>query len=235
MSNPLVVDGKLTVPLFHGTSTLFRDSILETGLGGRNMVEELGLRTTASRLLELHSEAPQPDPMQFLDDDVLRKIATDPSTQNPVGHSGLNFRYGGTYVTPSRQAAARYALLNNCGSEALACILRQLDRLSSRIPGIHSRAEFSRIVAFAAQPRSPLLVEARDVPVALLRAEQGGSCRPFLEYIESVLGDPNYDTMIQQTNFELLGPILAFQLRLYKIIGPQSGHDSLKNLGLVPL
>src|SRR5260370_10457250 len=41
----LVSNGKLTVPLFHGTSTLFYQSILETGLGARSIVEDLKLRS----------------------------------------------------------------------------------------------------------------------------------------------------------------------------------------------
>ncbi len=34
-------DGKLTIPLFHGTNELFLDSIQRYGLGGRNIIQEL--------------------------------------------------------------------------------------------------------------------------------------------------------------------------------------------------
>jgi len=228
-----VLDGKLTVPLFHGTSSLFYESILETGLGGRNMVEELGLRKIAPRLLELGEERLQTDPDWPLDRHFLTKIAPDPSTQTPGGNFGFNFRYGGTYVTPSRQTAATYALLNKCGSEALACTQKILDKLLPQVPSLATQEPISRIVALAKTPRQPILVEACDVPVALLRAEQGGSCSPCLEFIEHVLADPDiYDMVVQQANFELLAPIPASQLRFYKIVSPQSGYDSLEDLRL---
>jgi len=37
---------------------------------------------------------------------------------------------------------------------------------------------------------------------------------------------------VQQANFELLRPIPASQLHFYKIVSPQSGHDSLEDLRL---
>jgi hypothetical protein len=121
----LVVGGKLTVPLFHGTSTLFQSSILETGLGGRNVIEDLGLRAIVHELLT-YDEDLATIPNWTFERQFLLKVAEDPSCQNPVGHTGFNFRYGGTYVTPSKQTAARYALSSDCGSEALAC-LKALD------------------------------------------------------------------------------------------------------------
>ncbi len=33
-------DGYLTIPLYHGTSTIFWDSIKTHGVGGRNMIKE---------------------------------------------------------------------------------------------------------------------------------------------------------------------------------------------------
>jgi hypothetical protein len=39
----LVKDSRLTVSLFHGTSSLFYDSILSSGLGGRNVIEDMGM------------------------------------------------------------------------------------------------------------------------------------------------------------------------------------------------
>ena len=38
---PLISNGKLTIPLYHGTSEYFLKSILEHGLGGFNIIKSL--------------------------------------------------------------------------------------------------------------------------------------------------------------------------------------------------
>jgi hypothetical protein len=214
----LVADGRLTVPLFHGTSTLFYESILETGLGGRNMVEDLGLRAVVRSLLELCETELEPDPKWLSDKGAALKIATEPAIHNLGRTTLFSFRYGGTYVSPSRATAVRYALLYDCGSEALSYTLRLLERLSQRRPALAAREEFSRINLLARKQREPLLVKATDVEVASLRAEQGGSCPAILERIESASAEPDiYDIMVKQENFELLHSIPPANLQFYKI------------------
>jgi hypothetical protein len=86
----LVADGRLTVPLFHGTSTLFYESIVDAGLGGRSLVEDLGLRDLARSLVEFCETDLQPDAEWAADKDAAIKIAANPSIQNPYRDWGLN-------------------------------------------------------------------------------------------------------------------------------------------------
>jgi hypothetical protein len=220
-SKALVADGRLTVPLFHGTSTLFYESIVETGLGGRDIVKDLDLRAIVRSLLKICETELDPDPNWLLDKSAVLKIAEEPSGQpfldGDLGY--FNFRYGGTYVSASRQTAVTYARLYNCGSEALSYTLRLLDRLSQQRPALAAREEFTGINLLAQKQRAPLLIEARDVEVSSLRAEQGGSCEAVLKHIESVLNEPDiyYDLIVQQANFELLRAIPIANLQFYKI------------------
>ena len=46
-------DGKLTIPLFHGTTTIFLESIIENGLGGRNPIKDLNLFELANEVYTL--------------------------------------------------------------------------------------------------------------------------------------------------------------------------------------
>lgn len=224
----LVVDGRLTVPLFHGTSTLFYESIVEAGLGGRNIVEDLGLRTVVSSLLKLCEKELQPDSNWPFDKVAALKIAANPTIRNLNQDCGFNFRYGGTYVSASRRTAATYALLYDCDSEALAHALKLFERLSQQRPPLAAREEFSRLYALAQKHREPLLIEARDVEVASLRAEQGGSSAAILKRIESSLDDLDiYDEVVQQHNFELLQAVPTSNLRFYKI----RRHSTDKLLG----
>lgn len=214
----LVVDGRLTVPLFHGTSTLFYESIVEVGLGGRNIVEDLGLRAVVRSLLELCETELQPDPTWPLDKAAAIKIAANPTVQNLNLDSGFNFRYGQTYISASRRTAVTYALVYDCGSEALAHTLKLFERLSQQRPALAAREEFSQINVLAQKHGEPLLVEARDVEVTSLRAEQGGSCAAILERIGSALSELDmYDLIVQQESFELLQAVPTADLRFYKI------------------
>jgi hypothetical protein len=228
----IVIDGKLTVPLFHGTSTLFTDSIRETGLGGRRLLDDIGLGKTARALLSYEEQLKNVTNWDF-EKPLLLRVAD--SSQNPVGSF---LRYGGTYMTPSRQTAARYALLNNCGSEALASTLKILNAVLAQLPALASQEPFSTVLDFAGQPKSPVVVEAHDVQADWLLSERGESPGQVLELLQSILDDHDddlFDLFTQQMNFELVHPIPPSQLRFHRIVGPQSGHDSMENLQLVPL
>jgi hypothetical protein len=114
-------------------------------------------------------------------------------------------------------------------------VLGVLDALLLQMPELAAQEPFSKVLAFAKRPRTPMLIEAHNVPVAFLRAEQGGPCGRVLESIQSALNDPAvpYDLMVQQENFELLCPIPASQLHFYKIVSPRPGdYDFLEDVQL---
>jgi len=52
----IVRDGKFTIPLFHGTSTVFLDSIREHGLGGINPIDKMGVMQSLDLLLKQADE-----------------------------------------------------------------------------------------------------------------------------------------------------------------------------------
>jgi hypothetical protein len=212
----LIRDGKLTIPLFHGTSTLFYDSIVEFGLGGRDVLSDFGIRAAARLLVELWPIV-ESDPLWESEMRYCRKIAKDPSEDVLLHDSGFNFRYGGTYVSPSREDAARYS--SQVGSEALTCILCLLRLLESKRPDLASRQTFTPIRELASQSGTPMIVEALDVNVSFLRAEQGGLADDIMQRIDKALECPEFfDSLISQHNFELLQPIPTRQLRFYRVL-----------------
>ena len=162
----IVKDGRLTVPLFHGTSSLFYDSILSTGLGGRDIVQDMGIRRAAQLLLDL-SHTHRDDEDWLSDIDACKRIAADPSkdqlSERPIG---FNFRYGGTYLSASSQTGARYALLYSAGGEALVYTLKLYQRVLAVMPGLATHDQFASLISFVARPARPLLVEASGVKLA---------------------------------------------------------------------
>jgi len=232
LPSKIVIDGKLTVPLFHGTSTLFTHSIRETGLGGRRLLDDIGLGKTALELLRYEKQLEKVTNWDF-EKPLLMRVAD--SSQNPVGSF---LRYGATYMTPSRQTAARYALLNDCGSEALASTLKILNAVVAQLPALPAQEPFSTVLNFASQPKSPVFIEAHDVQVDWLRSERGEPCGHVLEMLQNISDDHDddlFDTFTQQTNFELIHPVPPSQLHFHRIVEPRSGHDSMENLQLTPL
>ena len=60
-------NGKLMIPLFHGTSTIFLESIIENGLGGRNPIKDLNLFELANEVYTLSEK--------YLKDTELYKVS----------------------------------------------------------------------------------------------------------------------------------------------------------------
>lgn len=214
----IVDEGRLTVPLFHGTSSLHVDSIRMAGLGSRNIIEEMGIRRAAQLLLTMVNDFRDQD--GWLDPiDACTRIARDPAEDRLIDPgTGLcwNFRYGGTYLTPSRETAANYAILYPQGGEALTHIIKLYRKVVEIKPELNENPSLSPLIHFARAPGGAVVVEARRVPVSMLRAEQGGGTDYVIARIEDALENPEvYDWLAGQDNFELLGTVPLADLRFY--------------------
>lgn len=102
----------LPIPLYHGTSTLFLDGILRTGLGGLNPIAEW-------RVLEF-AKAIHPLVTQYLSQDerwMVKAQSFGFMVDQKSAH--MNFQHGDTYLSPALETAARYAIDKRYGSELL--------------------------------------------------------------------------------------------------------------------
>jgi hypothetical protein len=221
MSNlSIVKEGRLTVPLFHGTSSLHLDSIRSAGLGGRNIVEDMGIRRAAQLIASLAADY-RADEDWLLDVDACEKIGQDPAhdrLKDTESGFSFSFRYGGTYLSASRETAAQYALLYPNGGEALSYALKLFRRLAKTKPELNTGPCFAPLLSFARQSGTPIVVEARGVPVHMLRTEQGSGTELLLARMGRVPEDTEYyDALVAQHNFELMGPVPAENLRFYSV------------------
>lgn len=141
----MIRNGRLTIPLFHGTSTLFYESIVESGLGVRDVIEELGIRRAAGILVKLCAELGFP-PEWLSEISACARVAENPTGQTHSHDSGFNFRYGGTCLSPSRATAVAYARLYGCGSEGLTYTSRLFRKVAAQLPDIAARAMNSRLL-----------------------------------------------------------------------------------------
>jgi len=212
----IVADGRLIIPLYHGTSSLFLSSILEHGLGGRNVIRELGVIELLGDVVRLCDDGLPPEPQWLLRMDAARRMASQQVTA-----AGFNFRHGGTYVSPSPVTAARYAMKES-GSEIVCRFLMLYRRIEQQRPDLLRalQRDPSALMSFAAHDHVPLLIELSDVPIQSLRTEQGGPVEQILEEIEGFLNDmpDNFPGIVQQHNFELVRAVSRSQFHVHRIM-----------------
>ena len=129
MPDELIKDGLLTIPLHHGTSSLFLESIHQHGLGGVNPIERFAVRQFFTDILRLCDKALAGD-QDWEAFRFVHELLRDQVTQG----DNANFQHGDTYLTPSRASAVGYALTNRYGSELISNAYRLLSFVRERRP-----------------------------------------------------------------------------------------------------
>lgn len=209
----LVKEGRLTIPLFHGTSSLFVDSIYEKGLGGEDPVRELKVLPFLSSLREICEETLLDNPEWLAQRWVVEQIARQ---CNPA------FRHGVSFLSPSHLTAVRYAVSNPLGSEIISIACKLYSLLTEYEPGhaLDSRLAGSPVIAVFSSRPEPTLVEATNVNLAFLQGEQGQPAKDVIDSLENMataLDRRHFATVSQQSNFRLLHPLQSCHLRFYSI------------------
>ena len=209
------------VPLYHGTSTLFLNGILEHGLGGWNPIQEWRVIEFARELLPHIHQHLGPD------DALMQKICSFGLMANQVS-AGLNYQHGNVYLSPSRSQAIGYTISKRWGSELLSYSLDFLDELVRRnVPevcgGLYQR--WKHIFALLEVHAAPLLVETRGLREADLLLERGD---PVGDYLQGIIERHRAGTMnphnVAGPCFRLRTVIPPSRLRL-SLIGV---HDAFK-------
>lgn len=218
-------EGKVLIPLFHQTSSLFLPSIREVGLGAVNPHEKLRTYDFLRELLELASRLKE-IPLSSLDLNILRRMANQEVTSG-----GFNFRHGGVYLSPSQKKVAGYARRNPYGSELLSESLRLYQTLKSL--GDDAGAIGSRypvLIELIELIVTPLMVVVRDVSLDHLRSELGCDPKPELEkmqYVVDKLGPDQGRELWGTHAFELGNPIPVGEFGVYGIVWKEPSTHSI--------
>jgi hypothetical protein len=226
---PLLFDGKITIPLYHGTNLLFYDSIKQHGLGGRNPIQEL-------RVIELLQEliAICEDSLAAEEDWIPRMQCAKLIASQDVTGGGFNFRHGSAYLAASVEKAVRYAVSSEFSSEALAHFMMLWKRLqNSRVTLPPTVETGSRpIVELASGKKAPLVFQLSDVAIGGLTAEDGGDPSVFLNFIGPLASGENsvYEHLLGGANFELHEPISVADGRILRVLREPS-IDSAYSVG----
>lgn len=210
---------------FHGTSTIFLDSIKKHGLGTINPNIELKNLDVLKFLFELcETQIPHNSRYQKLRDSswAMAHQGINELVDEKGNRLNLHYRHDGIYVSLSRIRAATYAVLNKYGSEILErCIqLYELlieERIEFEIPSEIDLFNFRQYIEFESKP---IIIEVRGVPDEDLEKEDGKTAKEALDFLRREIPKMSQKEefeFLQYCNFKLLKPIAVEQLRFYEI------------------
>jgi len=212
---------KLVISLYHGTSTIFLDSIVENGLGGINPIKEWKVYELSRDVYTLSKKYLSNTNLYQKNSYSFKKMIEQKSDGN------FNFMHGNTYVTPSKKTAINYAISNKYGSEILSYTIEfflkilDLDRKNLTTYLFSKYPEINNWIAF--NP-SPILIEIKNIDTKYLLNEHGKNPKESIKFIIKTIVDmPNsYESILQQTNFRLnsiidKGSLIFWEIKLHKL------------------
>ena len=200
----------LEFPLYHGTSTLFLESIAQHGLGGWDPIKEW-------RVLEcLRKVLPIAERHAGRSEIILSHIGNARSMAEQI-NAGLNFQHGSVYLSPSKETAVRYACGKKKGSELISrtvLLIEELVRLNVEdvVKGLFH--EFPEVFYLQDIDAAPVLIQVNHASTDNLLSERGESPDDNLMKIRGlqVRIPDSWEQISQQLNFRLIQPIPANEL-----------------------
>jgi hypothetical protein len=190
---------ELGFSLFHGTSSIFLDSINQSGLGGENVSKKFEINAMFSHVVNVFNSKYRDCSWWVGEGFICEKMVGQ-----EVTNGGFNFRYGGLYLTPSFETAKNYATSNKYGSELISYFIRSYEELLKLAPILADQIfpiahPLRQLVAL---DPTPVVLEVVGITKDCLVTEQGEPIEEQLDLMKQVPG-----VIWQQFNFESTKPI----------------------------
>lgn len=204
-------DNKLAFDLYHGTSTLFLDSIIENGLGGVNPVKSWNLVELSEEVYHLSDKYLQASPVF-----KTRELSFKNMSEQAI-HGNLNFQHGDPYLSASMYKAGCHAIKMRYGSEILTYtidLINELLRLKGGFDSAGLYKRYPKLVDMLKTNPSPILIQARNIEVSILVSEDGNDPKLTLDRVKDIEA---LNTFSQVTNFRLTSPIQKDKLKFWLI------------------
>lgn len=211
---------KINIKLFHGTSTLFLDSIIEMGLGDKNPLNNYD---AYDFIKEMYTAGENIWGTNLNHSWQVEKIVLQGMAKQKITRGGFNWRHGNAYLTPGISRALNYAIHNEYGSELLSNCLRYYQRIKRRYPDYQfsEMVDKSPIMNLLDKTFEPILIE---IPPGLLDTSDvdGENNQEVIEQVKGLkemdLTKPDDEMIAGQMNFRLLRTVQADQLRFFNTI-----------------
>jgi hypothetical protein len=223
---------ELEFPLYHGTCTLFLESISQHGLGGWDPIKEW-------RVLEcLRKVLPIAEKHAGRSEIILSHIGNARSMAEQV-NTGLNFQHGGVYLSPSKETAVRYACGKKKGSELISravLLIEELVRLNVGEVKADLYQEFPEVFHLQDIDAAPVLICIPQLDPDMLLSERGESPDDNLAKIRGlrVRIPDSWEQISQQLNFRLTQPVPVDEISV-SLIAVRKWKQYEIDYGLIPI
>lgn len=184
MGKEIIINERFNIPLYHATSSLFIDSIMLSGLGGTNIVEQYRLINLMKDLISVADNV-----LDSKDEWSSSRFLFEWMAQQQITASGSNYQHGHTYLTPSRGSAIRYALSNRLGSELLSnCelvwnLIYKKDPLAFTLP--------RDIDEIFSNSYKPIIITILGAPISALLSEDGSPVEHNINILKEFVKIPD--------------------------------------------
>ncbi len=223
---------RLEFPLYHGTSTLFLESIARHGLGGWDPIKEWRVLECLRKVLPIAEKHAARSEVIFSQIGSARLMADQVNAR-------LNFQHGSVYLSPSKDTAVRYACGKKKGSELISqtvLLIEELVRLNLGEVKIGIFHEFPEVFHLQDIDAAPVLIQVNDVSTMDLLSERGespdGNLARIHDYQERF--PEGWERLSQQTNFRLIRPIPVSDLNI-NLIAVRRWQQSAIDYALMPI
>lgn len=205
----IIEKGIFTIPLYHGTTGLFIESIKQYGLGCIDPLIKLEAKEFMHDLFDVAEK------QHWNDDNWLRmREHIQPIVFQQNIENVLNFKHGESYLTYSSQLAGKYAIDNPLGCEYLTYLRSLLGILTSRkIKGLKERFLDRPTLKVWEKPHDPYLIILNNVKIEDIETEAGENLTAHIEEIEKLLEEGIYGPQ----SFKLKKPINENELIVKKL------------------
>ena len=204
----IVQNNKFIIPLYHGTSSIFINSILQYGFSAKNPIKTLNILPFYEKLYKICDELFGID-SDWTNGRWLYKNIKD-QKQN-IGSS--NFRHGATYLSPNRNTAAYYAIKNQFGSEILSEAIKLYNKINNYAPERLLKFRELPVVQMLNGKPCPVLFEIFNMDLQIMKSEKGEKIEDIINLLKQ-----DFKVFSQQSNFVLTKYFMIDQFKLYKIV-----------------
>jgi hypothetical protein len=220
---------------YHGTSSIFLNSIKENGLGKinpnidyKNLDVLIFLKNIAEEnLMQNEGYLKLRDTTIAMANQTFLKLIDEKGNLQT-----LNYKHDGIYVAITRQRAAIYSSLNKYGSEILERIINIYKLLKEmniefQIPEEINLFEIEKYIDCNPEP---IIIEIIEIDDSNLEKEDGKTAEEALDFLRIEIPKMSEKTkfeFLQVCNFKIINPIEPKYLKFYKL--EFEGHPIDKN------
>lgn len=204
----LIENDIFIIPLYHGTSSLFLESILKNGLGGNDPLNKLGAREFFNDIYKLADK-------EFCNNNYWIKIRDkiQPIVMQQFIGDNFSFKHGESYLAVNRDLAIKYARENYYGSEYLTYMGKLYDFLDmNKVEGLKVIKNESLLKVLKGS-YDPILITLNAVKVQDVETETGRPLQEQVEEIEMFLSKG----IIAPLSFKLNRPIYRNKFTVTKL------------------